>query len=152
MWYATWPTSVPPYEQGTGLHGVSAALEYAVCHLEIEHLIILGHSKCGGIHALMESEQCEGENCGFIDRWMSIAAPAKVKVLAELPGKEPRLQTPGSRAGPHFYLSLENLQTFPWIREAMASGHLALHGWYFDIEAGELLEYQPTNGGFVTIS
>jgi len=62
---------VPPYEQGPGLHGVSAALEYAVCSLEIEHLIILGHSKCGGIQALMSSDQCEGESCGFIDRWMS---------------------------------------------------------------------------------
>ena len=142
---------VPPCEQGAGLHGVSAALEYAVCHLEIEHLIILGHSKCGGIHALMASDQCEGEDCGFIDRWMSIAAPAKVKVLAELPGKEPKLQYRAVEQAA-VLLSLENLQTFPWIRERVSSGHLALHGWYFDIEAGELLEYQPTNGGFVKIS
>jgi len=142
---------VPPCERGAGLHGVSAALEYAVCHLKIEHLIIMGHSKCGGIQALMASDHCESESVGFIDRWMSIAAPAKMKVLAELHDKEPKLQHRAVEQAA-VLLSLENLQTFPWIRERVGSGHLALHGWYFDIEEGELLEYEPTKGGFIKIS
>jgi len=129
---------------------VSAALEYAVCHLEIEHLIILGHSKCGGIHALMESEQCEGDHCGFIDRWIPIAALAKIKVLAELPGKPPLLRHQAVEQAV-LLLSLENLRAFPWIRETVASGYLALNGWYFNIDAGELREDQPTSGGFVKI-
>jgi len=74
-----------------------------------------------------------------------------MKVLTELPNKIPRLQHRAVEQAA-VLLSLENLQTFPWIRERVGSGHLALHGWYFDIEAGELLEYQPTKGEFVKIS
>jgi len=137
---------VPPFEEGGGLHGVSAALEFAVCHLEVEHIIVLGHSKCGGISALMAGT-CGCKGGGFITNWMSIATPAKHRVLAELPDKDKTLQQRAAEQA-SVLLSLENLHSFPWIDERVASGRLTLHGWYFDIGAGELLEYQPERGGF----
>jgi carbonic anhydrase len=141
---------VPPYQMDDKLHGVSAALEFAVCHLEVEHIIILGHSSCGGIKALMNGS-CGCKGGGFISHWMSIAQPAKDKVLAELHDKEPELQRRAAEQAA-ILLSLENLHSFPFIVDRIKQGKLSLHGWYFDLEQGELLEYQPKEGAFECIS
>lgn len=140
---------VPPFEKSGGLHGVSAALEFAVCHLKVEHIIVLGHSQCGGINALMAGScGCKGD--GFISSWMSIAVPAREKVLAELPNKDAKLQQRAAGQAA-ILLSMENLRTFPWIDQRVADATLSLHGWYFDLDAGELLEYRPISGLFQKI-
>ena len=138
---------VPPYEENDGYHGVSAALEFAVCSLEVEHIIVMGHSQCGGIHALMSAEPTSGGGGTFITRWMSIAAPARERILSELPGKAPALQQRAAEQAA-ILLSLENLRTFPFVTERLAADKLSLHGWYFDLETGELLEYRTEEGKF----
>jgi len=137
---------VPPYEENGGLHGVSAALEFAVCHLGVEHIIVLGHSQCGGIGALMAGD-CGCKGGGFISRWMSIANSARERVLAELPEKDPQLQQRAAEQAA-ILLSLENLRSFPWIDERVTGGTLSLHGWYFNLASGELMEYLPEQGTF----
>jgi carbonic anhydrase len=137
---------VPPFQDDGGQHGVSAALEFAVIHLGVEHIVVLGHSQCGGIKALMAG------NCGcsgdvFISNWMSIATPAKEKVLAELPEKEIQLQQRAAEQAA-ILLSLENLHSFPFIDERIEAGTLSLHGWYFDIAVGVLLEFVPGENSF----
>lgn len=141
---------VPPFEENGGLHGVSAALEFAVCHLGVEHIIVLGHSQCGGINALMKGS-CGCKGGGFISRWMSIATPARERVLAELPEKDTALQQRAAEQAA-ILLSLENLHSFPWIDERVDRGELTLHGWYFDIAAGELLEYRSETGSFEKVA
>lgn len=137
---------VPPYEPDTHYHGVSSALEYAVRFLEVEHIIILGHSHCGGIDALMRSSEQTpiGE---FIDRWVDIARPAKNAVLKDLSKKTTELQCRACEQAA-MLISLENLLTFPWITDRVEQGKLAIHGWYFDLEAGEMLSYNPEKGLF----
>jgi carbonic anhydrase len=137
---------VPPCEHDGTLHGVSAALEFAVCHLGVEHIIVLGHSQCGGINALMTGS-CDCSHDSFISRWMSIATPAREKVLAELPGKDMNLQQRAAEQA-SILLSLENLHTFPWIDQRVEQGVLSLHGWYFDLGSGDLLEYKSASGTF----
>ena len=74
---------VPPYTKSDDFHGVSSSIEYAVCFLEVSDIIILGHSNCGGIGALMDS--AAGEEAGeFIGKWVSIAASARDKVMTEM--------------------------------------------------------------------
>ncbi len=141
---------VPPFEENGGQHGVSAALEFAVCHLGVEHIIVLGHSKCGGINALMAGT-CGCKGGGFISRWMSIATPARERVLVELPDKDPALQQRAAEQA-SILLSLENLHSFPWIDQRVKAGDLSLHGWYFDLNAGELLEYRQDPGMFQKIN
>ncbi len=137
---------VPPCQFDHSYHGVSAALEYAVCHLEVEHIIVLGHSKCGGIRSLMEGIPSSG-NDEYISKWVSIAERAKENVLHEFKHAPPERQ---AKACEHaaILVSLENLLTFPWVKERVASGVLNLHGWYFDIEDGNLYSYNPTVGAF----
>lgn len=137
---------VPPYEIGKGLHGVSTALEFGVCVLGVKHVVVLGHRQCGGVHALMHGipQEASGE---FIGRWVNIAARAKERVLAELPDAAPEEQRHACEEA-SILVSLENLLTFPWIKERVEQGTLTLHGWYFDIKSGDLLAYEPLRGRF----
>ncbi|MHC1753628.1 carbonic anhydrase [Humidesulfovibrio sp.] len=136
---------VPPYEDAPGRHGVSAALEYAVKMLEVEHVIVLGHSCCGGISALMSPKRQElGE---FIAPWVKIAEAALNEVESKLPGiDEPLRQRACEQAA--VLVSLENLLTFPWLWERVMQQRVYLHGWYFDMQKGELLSYLPETGTF----
>lgn len=137
---------VPPCEHDHSYHGVSAALEYAVCHLEVEHIIVLGHSRCGGIRSLLEGIPPE-KNGEYISKWVSIAERAKQQVLDTFADAPPEQQ---AKACEHasILVSLENLLTFPWISERVEADRLDLHGWYFDIESGNLYSYQPSSGKF----
>lgn len=135
---------VPPYEKGAGLHGVSTALEFGVCVLGVQHLIVLGHSRCGGVRALMQGVPDGAE---FITGWVNIAVRAKERVLAELPLASPEKQCSACEEA-SILVSLDNLLTFPWIRERVEQGTLVLHGWYFDIDSGGLVAYDPAQGTF----
>lgn len=137
---------VPPYETGGGLHGVSTALEFGVCFLGVQHIIVLGHSGCGGISALMHGlPQKAGSE--FIENWVNIARPARDRVEAELPHGSDEDQCAACELA-SIQFSLENLLTFPWIRERVQLGELVLHGWYFNLETGELLAYSPLNAKY----
>lgn len=130
---------VPPCEVGDGYHGTSAALEFAVRTLHVEHIVVLGHSQCGGIQALVDN--AGGGPVGeFISPWMAIAKNACQHVLATAPDA-PRIEKIRACEQAAIQGSLRNLRTFPWIHEAVAQQRLALHGWYFDIVQGQLLTY-----------
>jgi carbonic anhydrase len=137
---------VPPCDSGEGFHGVSAALEFAVCNLEVEHVIVFGHGECGGIRSLMRGDS-DAQYGGFIANWMRIAEKAKAQVLATLGDKPFELQLHACEKAA-ILISLDNLMSFPWIRERVAAGRLALHGWYFNLKRGKLLSYSPRSGRF----
>ena len=138
---------VPPFEKSGNFHGTSAALEFGVCHLEVENIIVLGHAQCGGIKALLNQATETTQQDGFISGWMNVASHARNRVLSRMPEKPMEEQ---ARACEHeaILVSLDNLLTFPWILERVASKKLALHGWYFDMDRGELLRYNPASNRF----
>ena len=136
---------VPPYSPDGSYHGVSAALEYAVTVLRVQHIVVLGHARCGGIQAYANNAP-PGD---FIGKWISLLAPAAatVRARAEAPGSYlTQLELASLRA------SLENLQTFPFIRGACERGTLALHGAYFDVASGELSVLDPAADRFVAVA
>lgn len=138
---------VPPFEQGGGYHGTSAALEFAVRCLHVGHVIVMGHAHCGGIRALLGDIRFEDGAGQFIAPWMSIADEARREVAAThaSEGADARAAACEQSA---VRISLRNLMTFPFVQEAVAAGRLHLHGWYFDLDGGELLGYDPATGGF----
>jgi carbonic anhydrase len=136
---------VPPYAPDGAYHGVSAALEYAVQVLRVQHIVVLGHARCGGIAAYANNAP-PGD---FIGKWISLLAPAAatVRSRAEAPGSYlTRLEQASLVA------SLDNLKTFPFIRGACERGTLALHGAYFDVSSGELSALDPATGRFVAVA
>jgi carbonic anhydrase len=138
---------VPPRAMDDAQHGISAALEYGVKALGVEHIIVFGHMGCGGIHALLTADAAIDEEHGFIHRWLRIADEARRRTLivARHEPIETQLRILEQEA---IKTSLANLLTFPWIEERVAAGGLRLHGWSFDIDQGEVHTYVPENGVF----
>jgi carbonic anhydrase len=136
---------VPPAENQGHYHGTSAALEFGVCNLAVQHIIVLGHAQCGGIHALLEGGVAGDDS--FIAAWMRIAEAARKRVEQEHTGASSKERHRACEQQA-ILVSLNNLMTFSWIRERVEQGRLALHGWYFDIEHGELLGYNAAENRF----
>ncbi len=136
---------VPPFESSQGFHGVSAAIEFAVVNLEVENIVILGHRQCGGIRSLFHT--ADSRQAGFVAQWMTIATDARDKVLKKLPHADvDTLCRECERES--ITISMENLRTFPFIVEAIKARNLELFGVYFDIENGQLWNYDETRGVF----
>ena len=140
---------VPPSGTLSGHHGTSSALEYGVRNLGVEHIIVLGHAHCGGICTLVESGGTSNPD-SFIDDWMHLVEDARAAVERDMPGAplDERLRACEQRA---ILISLRNLMTFPWVRERVENGTLTLQGWYFDIEHGQLLQYDANADAFVAL-
>lgn len=140
---------VPPYEAGGGYHGVSAAIEFAVVNLRVENVIVLGHRQCGGIRALMFPEQTQAG--GFVQRWMRIAEPARVRALEFTGSGDPNVLWRQCELE-SLRTSIENLRSFPFVQEALQSRSMRIMGVYFDLEKGELLELNEETGDFAPVN
>lgn len=142
---------VPPYEPDGDHHGTSAAVEYAVTALKVAHLIVLGHSQCGGVRGCIE--MCKGNAPelekpeSFVGRWMDILKP-KYEVVAAIEDENEQARQLEKQA---VIRSLENLVTFPFISSAVDAGELALHGLWTDIGEGGLECYDPALDRFVPV-
>ena len=128
----------PPYETTSGLHGVSAALEFAVTQLEVEEILVLGHGSCGGCAAALTgkfdgAEPGEGH---FIADWVRQLSVARDRVRAR--HSQTDAQAMLEMEWEAVKLSLANLRTFPWIAERVRNGRLTLHGAHFSIAEGRL--------------
>ncbi len=141
---------VPPYSKDGGSHGVSAAIEYAVKHLEVRDIIVMGHACCGGIRALVDAAEGEGhhgEPDEFIGPWVTLARNALHKVQYTMPGASREDKAHACELlSVRFWLKA--WRTFPWIMSRVEDGTLTLHGWYFDLRSRELLEYDEKRDVF----
>lgn len=117
---------IPPYEIDEAHHGTSAALEFGVRFLEVKNLILLGHSQCGGIQALMDGDHSNKND--FITSWVSLI---KTKDIKE--------QDTDSYAKLALHLSYQNCLNFPWINDRVNQKKLLIHEWFFDIRTDRFL-------------
>ncbi len=137
---------VPPYEKDELHHGTSAALEFAVKSLKINHLILLGHSQCGGIQALLHShhhKDSELHQNDFINNWVSLVGTDQLE----------QTSTNDSDAYAKFALkkSYKNCLSFPWIQEKVQQGNLQIHLWFFDIKLGQIFAYSEKQQDYFSL-
>ncbi len=128
---------VAPFTPDERRHGTSAALEFGVLRLGVEHVIVLGHGHCGGIDALLRGADKGDPKTDFIGPWLSCASGVRDEVVEEMldashAEKARALEYETVRQ------SVRNLLTFPWIDKRVREGELSLHGWHFDIAEGAL--------------
>ena len=141
---------VPPHAPDGQQHGTSAAVEYAVTTLKVAHLIVVGHSSCGGVKGC--HDMCSGaapaleEKSSFVGRWMDLLRPGYERVK-DLPADH-QLRALEREA---VLVSLENLMTFPFVRAAVEAEEMTLHGLWNDISAGGLEHYDPETRAFVAL-
>lgn len=132
---------VPPYEKDEAHHGTSAALEFGVRFLKIKHLILLGHSQCGGFQALLNNHDANHND--FITNWVSI-----------IKNPDSNVQNADDYAKLALDQSYQNCLTFPWVRDKVQQQELTIHLWFFDIKMGQIFThlnkqeaYQPLDSG-----
>ena len=141
---------VLPYTPDGKNHGTSAAVEYAVTALKVAHILVVGHSNCGGVKGC--HDMCTGHapeleaETSFVGRWMDILRPGFEKV-SHLP-KDVILPALEKEA---VLVSLENLMSFPFVRDAVENDLLTLHGMWNNTGEGELEQYDPEKGQFVPV-
>ena len=132
---------VPPYQPDTSsYHGTSAAVEFAVTVLHVSHIVVLGHSKCAGIHALVTDGASPVTGISFLTSWMGIAEDVRNDVRHHHGHLSTDMQAQLCEKKV-VERSVANLATFPWISERLAKNTLKLHGWHFDLDTGVIDEY-----------
>lgn len=141
---------VPPFETTGKFHGVSAALEFAALNLRVRHIMVIGHSGCGGIRACLERDAARQTEVRFISNWMSMLDDARDSIRRTMASKPvgelaEALEREGIKA------SIANLRTFPCIQLLESRGRIALHGAHFDIASGALRVLNEGTGEFVEV-
>ncbi|KAJ0105052.1 hypothetical protein Patl1_18029 [Pistacia atlantica] len=131
---------VPAFNQSR-YSDVGATIEYAVSHLEVQNILVIGHSRCGGIERLMTYPEDGSAPFDFVDDWMRIALPAKAKVKAKyshLPIEEQKAICERECVN----LSLVNLLSYPYVRRGVAKKTIALRGGYYNFVTGSFEVWQ----------
>ena len=133
-----------------GAYYVKSNGDVAVQNLEVDHLIVLGHAHCGGIRSMFEEREDGADDSQFVVPWMSLVRSAYLRVQGTMPDAsiEEKARVCEQSA---VLVSLENLMTFPPIRDRVSDGRLRLHGWYIDIRSCGLHIYDPVQQHFEAV-
>jgi carbonic anhydrase len=137
---------VPPYEPDGEFHSTSAALEFAVQSLKVKNIVVMGHGRCGGIGAALNTSAAPLSPGDFIGKWMSLIAPAAETVSSSTLMTASERQTALERISIRY--SIANLRTFPCVNILESKGRLTLSGAWFDISGGELWVMNRETGDF----
>jgi carbonic anhydrase len=137
---------VPPYAPDGQFHSTSAALEFAVQSLKVKNIVVMGHGRCGGIRAALDTNSAPLSPGDFIGKWMSLIAPAAETVSSSTFMTATERQTALERISIRY--SIANLRTFPCVSILEGKGRLSLHGAWFDISTGELWVMNKETGDF----
>ena len=136
---------VPPYSPDGENHGTSAAIEYAIKELKVNHLIILGHKDCGGIkYGHKVYSDSANTNYEFINKWLSILLPAYNKIQKNVSEQEQQNQLEKES----IKISINNLLSFPFLKKAIDENKLSIHGLIHDIGSGNLKFLNPVTEDF----
>lgn len=135
---------VPPHEAGGGHHGTSAAIEFAVCTLGVSDIIVMGHGQCSGIRAYIEGRFAAPTKPTFLTRWLSILHGARSHLHSDAPTSGPAMYKAYEYAA--ILNSLDNLLSFPFVRDRITDGDLTLHGAHFSIADGLLYVLDTQSG------
>lgn len=137
---------IPPFGPDSAFHGTSSALEFAVLHLNVQHIVVMGHGRCGGISGALATAAGHAPEGVFIGKWLTMVQDAADKIEAK------SLMTPTEQATALERIavrqSVRNLLTFPFVKDRVESDQLSLHGAWFDISTGELWTMNGESGDF----
>lgn len=140
---------VPPYTPDGRHHGTGAAVEFAVTTLKVEHILVMGHSSCGGVRGCID--MCNGHSAelddpgSLVGRWLDVLRPAfdRVADITNAVDQQTALEKEGIQ------VSLENLLGYPFVAEAVEADRLTLHGLWTDIAEMDLETFDGAVRHFV---
>lgn len=140
---------VPPVDAPNANNATAASLQYAVQVLKVERLIVMGHSKCGGVRGCYDlcsgaAPELDAED-NFVGRWVRLLRPAYERISQDGGTLEEQLRAMEKEA---VLVSLTNVLSYPWIEESVQSGALDLVGLWYDLTTGTLEAWSPEKQAF----
>jgi len=139
---------VPPFEVNDGtLKCTASILEYAVKYLEVKNIVVCGHSNCGGLKGLFYPKE-KLDKLPFVKNWLKLIEDLKYKVkdIEDEKLREWEIEQL------NIVRQIENLLTYPFVKERFESGKLNIYGWYYIIESGEVYNYNYEKKEFELIT
>jgi carbonic anhydrase len=138
--------TVPPSRATDEFAGTQSAIEYAVQALEVDTIVICGHSNCGGCEAMNQSP-ASLENLPHTRKWLEISAEVPVRVERLMKGDTTE-EREYLTEQVNILVQMKNLLTYPYIKEKVAAGAVRILGWYYIIDTGEVFNFNDTTGHF----
>ncbi|MGP3988818.1 carbonic anhydrase [Streptomyces sp. 3N207] len=139
--------AVPPYGAAGRPSGESATIEYAVRVLEVPEIVVCGHSHCGAVGARVREEDLAAVPA--VHGWLSTQLPSPVELAPDDAEREqPDVAAAVQR---HVRAQLARLRDYPCVAEREASGELALRGWFYTIDTGQVLELDTRSDAFLPL-
>jgi len=124
-----------------------AAIEYAVMHLEVSHIVVCGHTECGGIKALEAPPSAKTEP--HIASWLELARPARDRILnSDVPEEDRYLETIKTNV----LMQSDNLRTYPCVADRERSGEISIHQWLYDLHTGSILAFDTSSAQWVAVA
>lgn len=140
---------IPPHDALKDKNSAAAAIEFAVLALKVSDVIVCGHSNCGAMQALYKKNN-EMDKMPHLRDWLNLAEHVKDAVLKSFPDS-PQEALQEITEKENVLAQIENLETYPFIAQALNEGTLYLHGWYYEIGAGQMYAYIPNTDRFELI-
>ncbi|MCP3865589.1 MULTISPECIES: carbonic anhydrase [Marisediminitalea] len=140
---------VPPHSNQTG--GMTASIEFAVAALGVSHIVVCGHSDCGAMKGAINTEALSA--LPHVKEWLGHCRVATEVVkercgCSELNAQE-HLQLVTEE---NVVQQMQHLRTHPAVAAKIATGHVKLHGWFYNIETAAVTCYDEESGKFAPMS
>ena len=144
---------VAPYNPDNSFHSTASAIEYAVSVLKTENIIVCGHTHCGAICAMFDSEgKMDTPDLVHTKKWLTLGENAKKQALLALGNRADKDMTLRLTEKLSVISQIENLLTYPSVKSKVEAGEISIHGWMYDIESGEIEYYDAESSQFQPLS
>jgi carbonic anhydrase len=141
---------VPPYSNTEEYAGTTSSIEYAVQALEVENIVVCGHSNCGGCAAMNQSDE-ELAHLPNVRRWLEISKEVRARVERQM-GTGSAKKREWLTEQINILVQMRNLLTYPYVRERYQQGRLKIYGWYYIIETGEIFNFNDQTETFELVT
>jgi len=141
---------VPPYRNTEEYAGTTSSIEYAVQALEVENIVVCGHSNCGGCAAMNQSDE-ELAHLPHVRRWLTISQEVRTRVDRQI-GSGSAKKREWMTEQINILVQMRNLLTYPYVKERYQQGRLKIYGWYYIIETGEIFNFNDQTEAFELVS
>ena len=140
---------VPPYKPDEDFHATASGIEYAVSVLNVQEIIICGHSHCGACKSLYET--IEDPSLIHTKKWLELGESAKVSAVLSLGADAPKEELLRLTEKLSVIKQIENILTYPYVQKRFEDGSLHIHGWHYDIETGKIDYYNADTYEFLPL-
>lgn len=143
---------VAPYKPDEDFHSTASAIEYAVSVLNVKNIIVCGHTHCGAIEAIHTKSCATDPDLVHTKTWLTLGDSAKSQAILALGLNADKEVLYRLTEKLSVISQLENLLTYPSVKKRVDSGEIAIHGWVYDIESGEIEYFDPEISQFLPLS